>query len=69
MTRQEAEEQKIKAIFGKCKKSYLVTLKIVLSREVEANSKREAEETARDMGEYNADISRVTDWTAKPIQS
>ena len=50
-------------------KKYLVTLKIVLSREVEANSKREAEEMARDMGEYYADISRVTGWIAKPIQS
>ena len=44
---------------------YRVTLKITLSREVEANSKREAEEIARDMGEYDCTIDRVTDWNAK----
>ena len=50
-------------------KKYIVTLKIALSREVEANSKREAEEIARDMGEYDADIDRVTGWTAKIIKN
>ena len=46
---------------------YLVTLKITLSREVEATSRKEAEAIARDMGEYNADIYRATDWKAKAI--
>ena len=46
---------------------YLVTLKIVLSREVEATNKREAEEIARDMGEYDADITRVRDWKAERL--
>ena len=50
-------------------KRYLVTLKIVLSREVEAKTAKEAEEIARDMGEYNADISRVRDWKATLIKS
>lgn len=42
-------------------KTYLVTLKIELTRTVEANSKKEAEDIARDMGEYNADLGRDTD--------
>lgn len=48
-------------------KQYIVTLKIKLTRQVAASSKRDAEEIARDMGEYNADIARVIDWKAKLI--
>ena len=47
------------------KKRYIVTLRIVLTRSVDAYSKREAEEIARDMGECDCDLGRSSDWKAK----
>ena len=48
-------------------KKYNVRIKIELTHKVEANSAREAEEIARDLGEVHANLYRSTEWKAQRV--
>ena len=48
-------------------KDYRVTIKITLEHKVKANSAKEAEVIARDMGEVHANLSHSSEWKAKRV--